>query len=303
MLTITEDVQKRLQRQATRSWSRQVIGGTNVQFAATPRPAASSSSRSTRAPRAPRRWPPRRRASPSRWCRRCWRGPHARRDPCGKHGTLARLRPGRRLRASSSSPRWAFEKFKGAEDKLGTQMRAVGEVMAIGKTYQGGLPEGHPLAGERPLRPGLRQGLPRQIRRGAARACWSRPRPSAVHHCTRRCARCDGRRAPRADPHQALVPRADGGARGRGGGAASRTKASPPRPPTTCCRREEGWLLRPLPGQLTGQPRTRSAPPGRHRRRPGWEGVHVRRHPGRATTTPPTTPRTPVPRAATQARS
>ena len=33
-------------------------------------------------------------------------------------------------------PRWAFEKFKGAEDKLGTQMRAVGEVMSIGKNYK-----------------------------------------------------------------------------------------------------------------------------------------------------------------------
>ncbi|MDP3040176.1 MAG: carbamoyl-phosphate synthase large subunit, partial [Deltaproteobacteria bacterium] len=32
--------------------------------------------------------------------------------------------------------RWDFEKFPGAEDKLGTQMRAVGEVMAIGKTYK-----------------------------------------------------------------------------------------------------------------------------------------------------------------------
>ena len=32
--------------------------------------------------------------------------------------------------------RWAFEKFKDARDKLGTQMRAVGEVMSIGKTYK-----------------------------------------------------------------------------------------------------------------------------------------------------------------------
>ena len=32
--------------------------------------------------------------------------------------------------------RWAFEKFKGVEDKLGTQMRAVGEVMSIGRTYK-----------------------------------------------------------------------------------------------------------------------------------------------------------------------
>ncbi|UCG14961.1 MAG: carbamoyl-phosphate synthase large subunit, partial [Deltaproteobacteria bacterium] len=32
--------------------------------------------------------------------------------------------------------RWAFEKFEGAEDKIGTQMRAVGEVMSLGKTYK-----------------------------------------------------------------------------------------------------------------------------------------------------------------------
>ncbi|MDX9975964.1 MAG: carbamoyl-phosphate synthase large subunit, partial [FCB group bacterium] len=32
--------------------------------------------------------------------------------------------------------RWAFEKFQGVEDKLGTQMRAVGEVMSLGKNYK-----------------------------------------------------------------------------------------------------------------------------------------------------------------------
>jgi len=32
--------------------------------------------------------------------------------------------------------RWAFEKFEGVQDRLGTQMRAVGEVMSIGKTYK-----------------------------------------------------------------------------------------------------------------------------------------------------------------------
>jgi len=32
--------------------------------------------------------------------------------------------------------RWAFEKFKGVKDRLGTQMRAVGEVMSIGKNYK-----------------------------------------------------------------------------------------------------------------------------------------------------------------------
>lgn len=32
--------------------------------------------------------------------------------------------------------RWAFEKFEGIEDKLGTQMRSVGEVMSLGKNYK-----------------------------------------------------------------------------------------------------------------------------------------------------------------------
>jgi carbamoyl-phosphate synthase large subunit len=33
-------------------------------------------------------------------------------------------------------PRWAFEKFVGIQDRLGTQMRAVGEAMSIGRTYK-----------------------------------------------------------------------------------------------------------------------------------------------------------------------
>ena len=32
--------------------------------------------------------------------------------------------------------RWAFEKFKGVTDQLGTQMKAVGEVMSIGRNYK-----------------------------------------------------------------------------------------------------------------------------------------------------------------------
>ncbi len=32
--------------------------------------------------------------------------------------------------------RWAFEKFKGVKDRLGTQMRSVGEVMSIGKNFK-----------------------------------------------------------------------------------------------------------------------------------------------------------------------
>jgi carbamoyl-phosphate synthase large subunit len=33
-------------------------------------------------------------------------------------------------------PRWNFSKFEGADDKLGLQMKSVGEVMAIGRTFQ-----------------------------------------------------------------------------------------------------------------------------------------------------------------------
>jgi carbamoyl-phosphate synthase large subunit len=33
-------------------------------------------------------------------------------------------------------PKWAFEKFPGVEDSLGTQMKSVGEVMAIGRTFK-----------------------------------------------------------------------------------------------------------------------------------------------------------------------
>ena len=33
-------------------------------------------------------------------------------------------------------PKWAFEKFPGSEDVLGTQMKSVGEVMAIGRTFK-----------------------------------------------------------------------------------------------------------------------------------------------------------------------
>ncbi len=55
--------------------------------------------------------------------------------PCGKHGTLDKYVAGGDYIVLKFA-RWAFEKFKGVEDKLGTQMRAVGEVMSIGKTYK-----------------------------------------------------------------------------------------------------------------------------------------------------------------------
>ena len=55
--------------------------------------------------------------------------------PCGKYGTLDKYYPDGDYVVIKFA-RWAFEKFHGAQDKLGTQMRAVGEVMSIGKTYK-----------------------------------------------------------------------------------------------------------------------------------------------------------------------
>jgi carbamoyl-phosphate synthase large subunit len=39
-------------------------------------------------------------------------------------------------------PRWAFEKFRDADPRLGTQMKSVGEVMAIGRTFKEALQKG-----------------------------------------------------------------------------------------------------------------------------------------------------------------
>ncbi|MBQ2437027.1 MAG: carbamoyl-phosphate synthase large subunit, partial [Clostridia bacterium] len=55
--------------------------------------------------------------------------------PDSKYGTLDKYVPDGDYVVVKFA-RWAFEKFKGVEDKLGTQMRAVGEVMSIGKTYK-----------------------------------------------------------------------------------------------------------------------------------------------------------------------
>jgi len=55
--------------------------------------------------------------------------------PYWRDGTLEKYTPSGDYVVVKFS-RWAFEKFKGVEDKLGTQMRAVGEVMSIGKNYK-----------------------------------------------------------------------------------------------------------------------------------------------------------------------
>ena len=137
MLTISEDLQKRLQEQAYKIVEHiGVIGGTNVQFAHDPKtdricvieinPSTSrSSALASKATGFPIALVSAKLAT----------GLTLKDLPCGKYGTLDKYVPGGDYVVVKFA-RWAFEKFKGVEDKLGTQMRAVGEVMSIGKTYK-----------------------------------------------------------------------------------------------------------------------------------------------------------------------
>jgi len=137
MLTIAEDVQMELQRQAYSIVDKiEVIGGTNVQFARNPvdgriivieiNPRTSrSSALASKATGFPIALVSAMLAA----------GLDLADIPCGKYGTLDKYVPDGEYVVIKFA-RWAFEKFKGAEDKLGTQMRAVGEVMSIGKTYK-----------------------------------------------------------------------------------------------------------------------------------------------------------------------
>jgi carbamoyl-phosphate synthase large subunit len=137
MLTISKELQMELQRQAYKIVDAvKVIGGTNVQFAhdpisgricvieINPRTSRSSAlaSKATGFPIA-------------LISAMLATGINLNEIPCGKYGTLDKYVPdGDHLVIKWA--RWAFEKFKGAQDKLGTQMKAVGEVMSVGKTYK-----------------------------------------------------------------------------------------------------------------------------------------------------------------------
>ena len=137
MLTISEDVQKRLQEKSYKIVeSVQVIGGTNVQWAHDPKtdrdivieinPRTSrSSALASKATGFPIALVSAMLAT----------GLILKDIPCGKYGTLDKYVPDGDYVVIKFA-RWAFEKFKGVEDKLGTQMRAVGEVMSIGKTFK-----------------------------------------------------------------------------------------------------------------------------------------------------------------------
>ena len=137
MLTISEELQKELQRQAYMIVDAiGVIGGTNVQYAhdpvtgricvieINPRTSRSSAlaSKATGFPIA-------------LISAMLATGLNLSDIPCGKYGSLDKYVPdGDHLVIKYA--RWAFEKFKGSQDKLGTQMKAVGEIMSVGKTYK-----------------------------------------------------------------------------------------------------------------------------------------------------------------------
>ncbi|MBU4304940.1 MAG: carbamoyl-phosphate synthase large subunit [Candidatus Omnitrophica bacterium] len=137
MLTVPEKLQKRMQELSYKIVDAiGVIGGTNIQFAHNPEddrlvvieinPRTSrSSALASKATGFPIAWISTKLAV----------GLTMDEFPYWKAGTLEKYVPGGDYVVIKFA-RWAFEKFPGAKDILGTQMKAVGEVMSIGKTFK-----------------------------------------------------------------------------------------------------------------------------------------------------------------------
>ncbi|MBQ3290293.1 MAG: carbamoyl-phosphate synthase large subunit [Kiritimatiellae bacterium] len=136
-LTISKELEARLQRDAFKIVEAiGVIGGTNVQFAHDPKtgrvviieinPRTSrSSALASKATGFPIALVSAKLAA----------GMTLDEIPYWRDGTLEKYTPSGDYVVLKFS-RWAFEKFRAVEDRLGTQMKAVGEVMSIGKTYK-----------------------------------------------------------------------------------------------------------------------------------------------------------------------
>ena len=137
MLTIDSALQKRLQKYSYDIVEAiQVIGGTNIQFAHDPKTGRvvvieinPRTSRSSALASKATGFPIARVSS------QLAGGLTLDEIPYWREGTLEKYTPWGEYVVVKFA-RWAFEKFEGVEDKLGTQMRAVGEVMSIGKTYK-----------------------------------------------------------------------------------------------------------------------------------------------------------------------
>ncbi len=137
MLTVSEEVQRQLQDYSYRIVDAiGVTGGTNVQFAhnredgriivieINPRTSRSSAlaSKATGFPIA-------------RVSTKLATGVTLNEIPYWRDGTLEKYTPSGDYTVAKFA-RWAFEKFPRAEDHLGTQMKAVGEVMSIGADFK-----------------------------------------------------------------------------------------------------------------------------------------------------------------------
>jgi carbamoyl-phosphate synthase large subunit len=137
MLTISQELQDKLQDYSYRIVEAiKVIGGTNIQFAHDPKtgrvvvieinPRTSrSSALASKATGFPIALISAKLAA----------GLNLDEIPYWKEGTLEKYAPSGDY-VVVKFPRWAFEKFRGSKDVLGTQMKAVGEAMSIGKTYK-----------------------------------------------------------------------------------------------------------------------------------------------------------------------
>ena len=73
-------------------------------------------------------------------------------------------------------PKWQFEKFPGADSTLGTQMKSVGEVMAIGRTFKEALQKGI-----RSLEPSSPWRAPAETPDSLLREKLATPRPNRIH--------------------------------------------------------------------------------------------------------------------------
>ena len=73
-------------------------------------------------------------------------------------------------------PKWQFEKFPGADTTLGTQMKSVGEVMAIGRTFKESLQKGI-----RSLEPHTPWRAPAEAPASLLREKLATPRPDRIH--------------------------------------------------------------------------------------------------------------------------
>jgi len=137
MLTAPKDLQRRMQELSYKIVDAiEVVGGTNVQFAhnleddrlvvieINPRTSRSSAlaSKATGFPIA-------------RISTKLAAGITMDEIPYWKEGTLEKYEPSGDYVVVKFA-RWAFEKFSKAKDVIGTQMKAVGEVMSIGKTFK-----------------------------------------------------------------------------------------------------------------------------------------------------------------------